>query len=159
MRDTGENYFNAFKACEVRRNGRHSFVCAHPTSRKLAFSLGNPSHYGRRFHHCSAIGLPGNSFRPRVRVPRQLLDGGAQSMEARDRLSPMGCTGALRIRRSAFYFLSSSVVDVRSRSGRDPALEGCTSRLYLGSACVIWLLHVPAGATLAESKGRCFCRS
>src|SRR5690242_9786205 len=87
------------------------------------------------------------------------MDGSAESVEARDRLSSMGCAGALRIRRSALHFLSSSFLDVRSRLGSVPAMEGGTCRVCLAGAHSFWLLDVCTRASVAKSAGRNLHRS
>ena len=125
----------------------------------------------RRIHissaaaHCDRNGvagdpsilLSGQSFRTRLRVPRELLDGSSRSMETRHRLSAMGRPCAVRIRRGPIHLLSTSFMDARSGIRRAVAVESGSRRLCLVGADAIWMLHVPSGSAMAGSS-RCHLR-
>ena len=76
-------------------------------------------------------------------------------MAAGDHLPPLGCTGALPVRRSAVHFLSSDLLVSGNGTGSSLALEDGSGSVCVVGANALRVLHVRAGAPLVEPERRC----
>src|SRR5205085_604637 len=123
-------------------------------------ALGNSDVDGHAYGFRSALAdfVSGNSIRPRLRVPRQLLDGSSRPMETRSHLSSMGRSGSLRIRRGPLHFLSASIVDAGSHARSVPTMENSSRGVPVDRANPLRLLHVSAHAQVPGAARRHFCR-
>src|ERR1019366_7577457 len=85
------------------------------------------------------------------------VDGSSRPMETWHRLSALGGSGVLGVRRGSLPVLSSRFVDSGRRARGGSALEDGAGRGLLDCAHARRSLHVPAGPRVAPRPGRAVC--
>ncbi len=100
----------------------------------------------------------GQSLRTRFRVPHVFVDGSTRPMEGRHRISALGGTGGLGIRRASLPVLSPRFLDPGRSARCCSALEDRAGRVLLDCAHVCRSSHVPARPRVAPCPRRVVCR-
>ena len=89
-----------------------------------------------------------HSIRARCRISSLLVAGSTVAVEAWDPLPPLGCTGALWLRRTPVRILSAGVVDVGKPDQQACSVDHRVSRVHLARVGTVRNFDVRSSAAM-----------